>query len=180
MNMKRKKMLVDKKLWISWLHGSNFIVHVLLSQKREYNFLISTLYKNRFMLTDKETRSIIISPWWLCDVIADRSVRWASTQYGRGVYLQNRCVFVCDLQDDNQEAKMVNVQECVWMCVFRLIQHSGRSVKNPSRLETGSKLPAAAANPHEAFWFGYSNQSGSSLSSTGTNLSERTKRILNL
>ena len=82
--------------------------------------------------------------------------------------LQNRCVFA----DCNQEAviQTVNVQECVFkrMCV----EYSGRYVKSLSRLETGSKIPAAAANPHPAFDFGYSNQIGSN----GTNLSEKIKR----
>lgn len=59
--------------------------------------------------------------------------------------LDNRRVCVCA---DLQEA-VLNLWLFGSVCVYRLIQHSRQSPKNPSRLKTGSRRPAAAADPHE-------------------------------
>lgn len=59
--------------------------------------------------------------------------------------------------------------------MFRLIQHSGWSLTNPSRLETGSRRPTAGANPHEAC-----DLAPPIRAVTGKNLTKRIKEVIAL
>lgn len=114
---------------------------------------------------------------WQISQVGVHAVRQVSTRLGVCMAEQMCVCASADVIYRLAMRKLLSCQNCgclgVSECVFRLIQQDGPSKNRKQTSSSSGQSPWG-------FWFGYSNQSGNSLSSTGTNLSERTKRTMSL